>query len=202
MAAGRYIAFEGSEGSGKSTHARRLAVELDAVLTREHGGTPIGSLIRAILADPGNVALTAKAEALLIAADRAQHLEEVVVPALTAGQHVVTDRSVYSSLAYQAYGRGLPFERVLAVNEWAIGGRWPDLVVLIDVPPEQLARRLRRRQLDRFEQSGAEFYERVVAGYHALAAAEPDRWAVVDGQGALDDVAKTVRGIVRNRLGV
>src|SRR5262245_43242380 len=114
MATGRYIALEGSEGSGKSTHARRLAIELDAVLTREHGGTPTGSLIRAILADPANVALTSKAEALLIAADRAQHLEEVVVPALAAGRHVVTDRSVYSSLAYQAYGRGLPFEHVLA----------------------------------------------------------------------------------------
>jgi dTMP kinase len=202
MVTGRYIALEGSEGSGKSTHARRLAVELDAILTREHGGTPIGSLIRAILADPANAALTPKAEALLIAADRAQHLEEVVVPALVAGRNVVTDRSVYSSLAYQAYGRGLPFEQVLAVNEWAIGGRWPDLVVLIDVPSEQLARRLRRRQLDRFEQAGTEFYERVVAGYHALATAEPERWAVVDGQGALDEVAKTVREVVRERLGV
>ena len=202
MAEGRYIALEGSEGSGKSTHARRLAGELDAVLTREHGGTPIGLLIRAILADPENVALTAKAEALLIAADRAQHLEEVVVPALAAGRHVVTDRSVYSSLAYQAYGRGLPIEEVRAVNEWAIGGRWPDLVVLIDVPAAMLARRLRRRELDRFERSGPAFYERVVEGYHALAAAQPDRWVVVDGQGALDDVAGTVRDVVRERLGI
>jgi dTMP kinase len=202
MAEGRYIALEGSEGSGKSTHARRLAADLDAVLTREHGGTPIGLLIRAILANPDNVALTAKAEALLIAADRAQHVEEVVRPALDAGRHVVTDRSVYSSLAYQAYGRGLPLEQVLAVNEWAIGHRWPDLVVLIDVPPEQLARRLRRRELDRFERAGPEFYERVVAGYHALAAAEPERWAVVDGQGRLDEVALTVREIVSDRLGI
>src|SRR5262245_22226679 len=100
MDRGCYIAFEGSEGSGKSTHARRLAIELDAVLTFEHGGTPIGKLIRAILAEPTHTELTDKAEALLIAADRAQHVEQVVQPALAAGRHVVSDRSIYSSLAY------------------------------------------------------------------------------------------------------
>ena len=135
MDRGCYIAFEGSEGSGKSTHARRLAVELDAVLTFEHGGTPIGKLVRAILADPANSEMTDKAEALLIAADRAQHIEQVVRPALAAGRDVVSDRSIYSSLAYQGYGRGLPIDEVRAVNEWAIDGCWPDLVVLLDVPP-------------------------------------------------------------------
>src|SRR5215470_7191639 len=98
MAEGRYIALEGSEGSGKSTHARRLAAALGGLATREHGGTKIGELIRAILADPANAALTDKAEALLIAADRAQHLEELVEPALASGRHVISDRSVYSSL--------------------------------------------------------------------------------------------------------
>jgi dTMP kinase len=202
MAEGRYIALEGSEGSGKSTHARRLATALDAVLTREHGGTEIGLLIRSIVADPANIALTARAEALLIAADRAQHLEELVMPALAAGRHVVTDRSLYSSLAYQGYGRGLPLDQVRAVNEWAIGGRWPDLVILLDVPADQLARRLRRRELDRFERAGAAFYERVVEGYRALAAAEPDRWVVVDGQRTVDSVARTIRAAVRERLGL
>jgi dTMP kinase len=202
MAEGRYIALEGSEGSGKSTHARRLATALDAVLTREHGGTEIGVLIRSIVADPANIALTARAEALLIAADRAQHLEELVMPALAAGRHVVTDRSLYSSLAYQGYGRGLPLDQVRAVNEWAIGGRWPDLVILLDVPADQLARRLRRRELDRFERAGAAFYERVVEGYRALAAAEPDRWVVVDGQRTVDSVARTIRAAVRERLGL
>jgi dTMP kinase len=202
MAEGRYIALEGSEGSGKSTHARRLATALDAVLTREHGGTEIGLLIRSIVADPANIALTARAEALLIAADRAQHLEELVMPALAAGRHVVTDRSLYSSLANQGYGRGLPLDQVRAVNEWAIGGRWPDLVILLDVPADQLARRLRRRELDRFERAGAAFYERVVEGYRALAAAEPDRWVVVDGQRTVDSVARTIRAAVRERLGL
>jgi dTMP kinase len=202
VAEGRYIAFEGSEGSGKSTHARRLAAELDAVLTREHGGTAIGLMIRSIVADPAHDELTARAEALLIAADRAQHLEEVVVPALAAGRHVVTDRSLYSSLAYQGYGRGLPLDQVRAVNEWAVGGRWPDLVILLDVPTDQLARRLRRRELDRFERAGAAFYQRVVDGYRAMAAAEPDRWIVVDGQGEIEAVAATIRSAVRERLGI
>ena len=147
MDRGCYIALEGSEGSGKSTHARRLAVELDAVLTFEHGGTPIGKLVRAILADPANSEMTDKTEALLIAADRAQHIEQVVRPALEAGRNVVSDRSIYSSLAYQGYGRGLPLDEVRAVNEWAIDGCWPDLVVLLDVPGEQLAHRMSSERL-------------------------------------------------------
>jgi dTMP kinase len=202
MERGRYIAFEGTEGAGKSTHARRLAFELDAVLTREHGGTPIGLLIRSILADPEHTELTDKAEALLIAADRAQHIDEVVRPALETGRHVVSDRSIYSSLAYQGYGRELPLDDVGRVNEWAIGGCWPDLVVLLDVPPEQLARRMRRRELDRFERSGPEFYERVADGFRQLAAGEPERWVVVDGGRPMEAVAAIVRQAVRDRLGL
>jgi len=201
MERGCYIAFEGSEGSGKSTHARRLAVELDAVLTFEHGGTPIGKMIRAILADPTNDELTDKAEALLIAADRAQHIEEVVRPALEAGRSVVSDRSIYSSLAYQGYGRGLPLDEVRAVNEWAIGGCWPDLVVLLDVPADLLTHRMRRRELDRFERSGPEFYARVAEGFRRLAAADPKGWVVVDGRGSIQQVADAVRAAVRERLG-
>jgi len=202
MAEGRYIALEGGEGTGKSTHARRLGEALDAVVTREHGGTPIGVLIRAILADPVHHELTDKAEALLIAADRAQHLEELVEPALASGRHVVSDRSVYSSLAYQGYGRGLPIDEVRAVNEWAIGGRWPDLVVLLEVPPTQLDRRLRHRALDRFEQAGPEFHERVAAGFRALAAAEPERWAIVPADGPIAEVEGRIREVVRQRLGL
>ena len=201
MDRGRYIAFEGSEGSGKSTHARRLAAELDAVLTFEHGGTPIGKLVRAILADPANSEMTDKAEALLIAADRAQHIGQVVRPALVAGRNVVSDRSIYSSLAYQGYGRGLPLDEVRAVNEWAIDGCWPDLVVLLDVPAAQLAHRMRRRELDRFERSGPEFYARVAEGFRRLAAADPKRWVVLDGRGSIQDVADAVRDAVRERTG-
>lgn len=198
----RYVTLEGAEGCGKSTHAARLATDLDAVLTREHGGTPIGLKVRAIVADPANTELTPKAEALLIAADRAQHLAEVVGPALAAGRHVVSDRSVYSTLAYQGYGRGLPLDVVRSVNDWAIDGRWPDLAVLIDVPPDVLAHRLRHRQLDRFEREPGEFHARVRDGFHRMAAADPERWVIVDGNGQPDDVQRAVRAAVRDRLGV
>lgn len=198
----RYIVFEGAEACGKSTHATRLAAELDAVLTREHGGTPIGLKVREIVADPANTDLSDKAEALLIAADRAQHLAEVVEPALARGQHVVSDRSVYSSLAYQGYGRGLPLDIVRSVNEWAIGGRWPELVILMDVPVEVLDQRLRKRDLDRFERAGAAFHARVRTGFHAMAAADPAHWVVVDGNLDKDVVAAAVRAAVRDRLGL
>ncbi len=202
MGEGSYIALEGAEGSGKSTHAARLAGDLGAVLTREHGGTAIGERIRAILADPANTALTDKAEALLIAADRAQHLAEVVLPALAAGRHVVSDRSVYSSLAYQGYGRGLPLERLHELNAWAIEGRWPDLVLYLDVPERYLASRMRRRELDRFERAGTTFHARVRAGFRKLAADDPAHWVVIDGEGRVDVVAQRVRVAVRERLGI
>lgn len=199
---GRYIALEGAEGCGKSSHAAKLAAALDATLTREHGGTPIGLKVRAIVADPANTELVPRAEALLIAADRAQHLAQVVEPSLAAGRHVVSDRSVFSSLAYQGYGRQLPLHEVRAVNEWAIVGRWPELAILIDVPADVLAHRLRNRELDRFEREPAAFHARVLEGFHAMAAAEPERWAVVDGNRPPAEVEAAVRAAVRERLGV
>ena len=198
----RYIALEGAEGCGKSTHAARLAADLAAVLTREHGGTPIGLKVREIVADPANTELTARAEALLIAADRAQHLAEVVEPALADGRHVVSDRSIYSSLAYQGYGRGLPLDVVRSVNDWAIDGRWPDLAILIDVPADVLAHRLRHRQLDRFEREPASFHARVLDGFHTLVADDPARWIVIDGNAQPDAVQAAVRAAVRDRLGL
>lgn len=198
--AGRYITFEGAEGCGKSTHARILGEALDAVVTREHGGTRIGLLIRSILADPSNTDLTDKAEALLIAADRAQHLAEVVGPALAAGRHVVSDRSVFSSLAYQSNGRGLPLDTIRAVNDWAISGRWPELVIFIDVSAATLERRLRKRDLDRFERAGAEFHQRVLDGFREMAASDPERWVIVDGDRDRAVVALEIRNAVRERL--
>ena len=202
MTPGRYIVLEGSEGCGKSTHAARLGAELDAVVTRETGGTKIGALIRNVLHDPLNTNLVAKAEALLIAADRAQHLAEVVEPALAAGRHVVSDRSVYSSLAYQSYGRGLPYEMVSSVNDWALGGRWPDLVLLLRVPAEQLASRMERRVLDRFERESIEFHDRVSAGFLEMAGKDPDRWVLIDANRSHSDVAATIRAAVLDRLGL
>src|SRR5680860_711000 len=129
-----YIAFEGAEACGKSTHAAGLAEHLDAVLTRETGGTAIGRRLREILHDTSVTDLDDRAETLIVAADRAQHLAEIVRPALAAGRHVVSDRSVYSTLAYQGYGRGVPLDEIRVVNDWAVGETWPDLVILLTVP--------------------------------------------------------------------
>jgi len=197
-----YIAFEGAEGCGKSTQARRLADALDAVLTRETGGTRIGQRLRAILHDTGITDLDDHAETLIVAADRAQHLAEVVRPALGAGRHVVSDRSVYSTLAYQGYGRGLPVDEVRSINEWAVGETWPDLVLLLTVPDEVTARRMSKRELDRFEQAGDDFHGRVQGGFAEMAAADPERWVTVDASGPIDDVTETIRAAVRQRLGV
>jgi dTMP kinase len=202
MSRGRYIAFEGAEGCGKSTHAARLAESLGAVLTRETGGTVIGRRIREILHDTAVTNLSHRAEALLAAADRAQHIEEVVAPALAAGRHVVSDRTVYSTLAYQGYGRELPLHEVRAFNEWAVDGHWPDLVLLLDAPVEVLERRMRGRQLDRFEQENGGFHDRVRAGFREMAAAEPDRWVVIDGGVDIEQVATSVRRAIADRLGL
>jgi dTMP kinase len=199
---GRYVVLEGAEGCGKSTHAARLAAELGAILTRETGGTAIGGRIREILHDTAVTELTARAEALLVAADRAQHSAQVLRPSLAAGRHVVSDRSVYSTLAYQGYGRGLDLADVRRLNEWALDGCWPDLVLLLDVAPDQLERRMRGRQLDRFEREDAGFHARVRDGFCRMADEEPRRWVVLDGSAREEDVAADVRRAVRERLGI
>lgn len=197
-----YIAFEGAEGCGKSTQARRLAAAIDAVHTRETGGTAIGERLRTILHDTSVTDLDDHAEALIIAADRAQHLAEVVRPALARGQHVVSDRSVFSTLAYQGYGRGLPLDDLRRINGWAIDDTWPDLVVLLRVPDEVTRERMSRRELDRFEQAGDDFHRRVDEGFAEMAAADPDHWVVVDASGPIDEVTDLIRSIVRDRLGL
>jgi dTMP kinase len=197
-----YIAFEGTEGCGKSTHAARLAHEIDALLTRETGGTAIGARIREILHDNDVTNLSDRAEALLTAADRAQHLDELVIPALDEGRHVVSDRTVYSTLAYQGYGRGLDVDELRRVNGWAIADRWPQLVVLLDVRPDVQAHRMRGRQLDRFERESAEFHTRVRSGFSRMAADDPERWVVIDGNPGVDEVYTSIRTAVRDRLGI
>ena len=165
-----YVTLEGSEGCGKSTQAERLARDLDAVLTRETGGTAIGRRLRDILHDVTVDDLDDHAETLIVAADRAQHLAQVVRPALANGRHVVSDRSVYSTLAYQGYGRGLPVDEVRRINEWAIGTTWPDLVILLDADEAVLAARMQGRELDRFERAGDDFHQRVRSGFLATRA--------------------------------
>lgn len=195
-----YIALEGLEGCGKSTHTKRLGEHLGAVITREPGGTRIGSLLRGILADTENTDMSPRTEALLMAADRAQHMAEVVQPALDAGRHVVSDRSIYSTLAYQGHGRRLGVPDLLSISTWALAGRLPDLVVFIEVPTDVLNQRLAKRNLDRFEREGAEFFARVNDGFHELMAADPGRWVVVDGTAPKDDVEADIRTRVRAAL--
>jgi dTMP kinase len=202
MTTARYIAFEGLEGCGKSTHVTRLAAALGAVATREPGGTTIGASLRATMIDAANTMLSPRAEALLMAADRAQHLDELVTPALQRGQHVVSDRSAYSSLAYQGYGRQLDLAMLKQFNSWAIGNRWPDLVVYIDVPLDILLERLKKRELDRFEREDRSFFERIARGFNEMAKAEPERWLIVDGTPPKDELAATILREVTSRLNI
>jgi dTMP kinase len=196
---GRWIALDGIEACGKSTQVARLAERLGAVATREPGGTAVGARIRAVVLDPEHVELSDRAEVLLYAADRAQHVAEVVEPALVRGEHVVADRSWASTLAYQGFGRRLGLEEVGRINRWAMDGLLPDLVVLLRIPVEEAMRRLGRDR-DRLEREDDAFHRRVADGFDRLAADDPQRWAVVDGMGTVDDVAARVAEVVAARL--
>lgn len=186
---GRWIALEGGEGCGKSTQARLLAERLDAVLTREPGGTAIGERVRGILLDASDVRMHPRTEALLMAADRAEHVAEVVRPALEEGRDVVSDRSVWSSIAYQGYGRGLEVEELLRINRWATSDVFPDVVVLLDVPPT-VAQSRTGAPRDRMEAAGDEFHRRVASAFAQLA--EELGWAVVDANDSIESVAARV----------
>jgi dTMP kinase len=197
---GRFVAFEGGEGTGKSTQAARFAERLGAVLTREPGGTPLGAKLRALLLDPRGEAVDARTEALLMAADRAQHVAAVVRPALERGEDVVTDRYVGSSLAYQGWGRGLDLAGVTRLFEWGTGALWPDVIVLLEVAPGVAAARRAGSRPDRMEAEDVAFHHRVLDGYRALAAGDPQLWVVVDGDGGVGEVAERVWAAVAPRL--
>lgn len=188
---GRLIAFEGADASGKSTQARRLAARIGAELTFQFGATDIGGAIRAILLDPAHQGLDDRAEALLVIADKAQHVTEVVGPALERGETIISDRFTASTTAYQGYGRGLDRDELVAMMRWATHGIEPDLTVLLDVDLAVARERL-GDEIDRIEGAGAEFHTRVREGYLEMAAADPDRWVVVDAGGTVDEVAARV----------
>ena len=196
---GRFITFEGGEGAGKSTQVRRLqewltSEGLVARATFEPGATPSGAGIRSIVLDRANTGIAARSEALLYAADRAQHVHDVLRPALDAGEVVITDRFVDSSLAYQGAGRTIPLDDVRMLSRWATEGVQPDLTVLLDLPPEVgLARARGRAVADRLESESLEFHQRVRQTFLALAEADPDRYLVVDAQQSLDEIAATIR---------
>jgi dTMP kinase len=191
---GLFITLEGPEGAGKSTQIKRLGEWLEAsghavLCTRNPGGTAIGQQIRQVLLDPANKAMVPMAELMLYAADRAQHVQQVVMPALAEGTIVVCDRFGDSTLAYQGYGRGLDLTLLRALNEMATGGLRPDLTLLLDLPSEVgLERVAKARAIDRLEDEAIAFHHRLRDGYLALAAAEPDRFAITDATASPDAV--------------
>lgn len=202
MSTGRFIVFEGGEGTGKSTQAALLAESLDALLTREPGGTALGSRLRALLlggpGGDGGALIADRAEALLMAADRAQHAAEVLRPALSAGRDVVCDRYIPSTVAYQGAGRGLDASELARISGWAADDLMPDLVVLLEVP-DAVAWDRTGGARDRIEAAGQDFHARVAASFREQAAADPDRWVVLDGTGEVDDVRVRVLDAVRRR---
>ncbi len=196
---GLFVCFEGGEGAGKSTQSQLLRKRLEAaghvvVLTREPGATPVGAEVRRIVLDPATGALADRTEALLYAADKAEHLHVVVGPALARGEVVVTDRYVDSTLAYQGAGRSLDGAELEWVARWATGDLRPHLTVLLDLDPAQGLTRFTER--DRIEQESIEFHQRVRAEFLRLAAADPDHYLVLDARAPVEEIS----GAVHERL--
>jgi len=214
---GHFITFEGVEGCGKTTQIRLLAEALrqkgkGVVLTREPGGCPIADKIRHILLDAENSALTPLAELLLYAAARAQHIAEVIAPALDSGAVVLCDRFTDATVAYQGYGRALDLQQITRLNDMVASEYKPDLTILLDCPAETgLKRALARIEKnsaadaaalreERFEKESIEFHRRVREGYLSLAAREKDRFVVIDGGGGIADTAVAIQRAVIDRL--
>jgi len=202
--AGLFIALEGGEGAGKTTQARLLAIWLreqgfDVETTREPGATKVGMRLRALLLDTTHAGMSPRAEALMYAADRAEHVSAVIEPALARGAVVITDRYVDSSLAYQGAARGLRTEDVGWLSRWATGGLTPDLTILLDLPPQAGLGR-RARSADRLEAEPSEFHERVRTGFQALARAEPDRYLVLDATRPAAELSEEIRDRLRDML--
>lgn len=190
---GKYVALEGGDGSGKSTVAEALARAIeerggDSIVVREPGGTPVGEAIRGLLLD--SETLDDWAEALLFAAQRAELAREVISPALASGKWVVSDRTYYSSMAYQGHARGLGIEKVREINELGLDGVLPDYVFVLDVDSETALSRQHRA--DRIGREGVEFQERVRDGYQLLAEDDPTRVTILDGSLSVEDLAAMI----------
>jgi dTMP kinase len=203
---GRFITLEGSEGSGKSTnlnfiHQRLQQSGLEVVLTREPGGTPLGENIRELLLDHRQQSMVSDTELLLMFAARAQHLNELILPALEAGKWVLCDRFTDATYAYQGAGRGISSDRIAQLEQWVQGELRPDLTVFLDLPVAQgLARAGERAELDRFEREEIDFFERVRQGYLIQAKAQPQRYRVVDASPLLPEVQAQLDRVIDDYL--
>ena len=200
---GLFVCFEGGEGAGKSTQSRLLHDWLvergeTVLLTFEPGDTSVGKELRRIVLDPATGDLSDRTEALLYAADKAEHVDHVVLPALARGEVVITDRYVDSTLAYQGAGRTLDVAEVEAVARWATGDLRPHLTVVLDLAPEAGLDRFTER--DRIEGQSLEFHERVRQGFLDLAAADPDHYVVLDARAPIDDIAAAIRERIESLL--
>lgn len=202
---GTFITFEGCEGAGKSTQIRLLSQYLaergkECVVTREPGGSGISEAIRAVILDGKNTAMTDECEALLYAAARAQHLSDTVLPALEAGKTVLCDRYIFSSFAYQGYGRGLDMDFLRAVNSFALQGHMPDITLFLDIPPRSaFERKHGADQNDRIEQAGEAFHARVYQGYLRLAEEYPGQIVRVDCSGTKFETNEKIRALLAGR---
>ncbi|MGM0553891.1 MAG: dTMP kinase [Pseudomonadota bacterium] len=207
-ATGRFLVFEGIEGSGKTTQLGYLEQELKVLghvplMTREPGGTALGERLRGLLLDPDMPDMDADAELLLMFAARAQHLAEVIRPGLDAGRWVVSDRFTDASYAYQGAGRGLGMQRIGLLEDWVQGDLRPDLVILLDIDPATgLERAIQRGRRDRIEREALDFFARARDAYRARAEADPARYLVVDAADTPETVGKRILDGVRTRLGM
>jgi len=208
---GRFITFEGLDGCGKSTQLALLGEHLRGqglpiTETREPGGTPVGQLIREILLHDSQEKITPLTELTLMFAARAQHVEQVILPALQRGRVVLCDRFTDSSVAYQGYGRGVALETIAALEKLLCQGVRPDLTLLLDIDVQTALHRTgaRNRQADqpdtRFEREGAEFFDRVRREYLEIARQEPQRVKVIESSGSIENVQQAVRGVVQEFL--
>ena len=203
----QFITIEGVEGAGKTTQAARLADTLrrdghEVVLTREPGGTELGRSLRSLLLDESSLAPTPQTELLLYLADRAEHVERLIRPALERGAIVIADRFSDSMIAYQGHGRGVPIETVRGLDDFARGGVEPALTFVLDLPPEDGLERIRAtRSSDRLENEDIEFHRRVRAGFQAIAKEHPERVIVVDAREDVSAIAATIAVRARAHLG-
>ncbi|MFT6466583.1 dTMP kinase [Halopseudomonas sp.] len=203
---GLFITFEGPEGAGKSTNLQVFAQALNAagcqpLLTREPGGTPVAERIRDVLLSHHEEHMCSDAELLLMFAARAQHLHALIKPALDAGRVVISDRFTDATYAYQGGGRGIPVERIASLETWVQGELRPDITVIFDLPVEVgMARARARSELDRFEVEEQSFFEAVRNTYLSRAAAEPQRYRVIDASGDLQQVAAAMQPVINEVL--